>query len=181
MGLLRVPRATSGRAQPVHRRDDVEQARARQVPVAVQDLELEVVAHVARLSDHLADRASDIVVAVHAREPCRYAGFLSCRPQQPRKGDRGLLGVDGLNRNACGFDREPVRVVLVAGEDRPGAKRGPGVPRQRSRSAARAGDEQNEAAHAAIAGQGPGDGDGELTASFIDGATTVPRAKSHTP
>src|SRR4051812_24336714 len=91
--------------------------------------------------------------------------------------------VDRFHRHAGGLDGAAVRMILVPGEHRTGAQRGPRVPGQRTARDARTRDEQDETAHPLGVNGTPVDGvgDGELTASLSDGPLTVPLAKSQLP
>jgi hypothetical protein len=184
VGLVRIPWAAAGRAQSVHRRHDVEQPRAGRIPVAVHNFQFQGVAHVRRFRDDLAERARDVLVAADPCKPSRHPGLLRGRPQQPCDRDRRVLRINWLQGDARGLDRESMRMVLVAGEHRTGAKRRPGIPGECAGCGARARDEQDQPVHpVGVTGTPPelGDGDGELTESLSATPTTAACVKSHFP
>lgn len=66
MGLLGVPRASARRAQPVHRRDDIEEPGALDVPGADEDLDIR---RIGVAGDLGGDRVGQTGIAVCGAEP----------------------------------------------------------------------------------------------------------------
>ncbi len=145
VGLFGVPRTTTGRPQPVHHRDDVEQPGTGRVPRPVDDLELRGGAALSR--DEISDCPGEAGVPVRPGEP--YGDTVVAGTVAECAGPGAVVGAgDRVHRDPGGADRARLVGVGIGGMDGTCAQGIPGRPGQDTgRHAGRGRDEQQPVGH----------------------------------